>query len=143
MEAPEIEAVAIELMQDHDDISWLQGYEIAYLWKALGGRSGGRAKLGACHLASGLVKHFSQVDWIIWIAADYAVHLTPYQIEALVYHELLHCDVDIHGDPAIQGHDIEAFTMEVLNYGVWKGDLFTLAAAFRQVETSGALMQIR
>jgi hypothetical protein len=86
--------------------------------------------LGKCTAPSGLTKFYAQRDWVIWVAAD---HIRDRQfddrmVEALVFHELLHCGLTESEEPedvkpTTVGHDIEAFFKEVEVYGLWKTDI--------------------
>lgn len=115
--------------------------KVAYLWKREGGKKQGRATLGTCTKAPGLVRLFSeQVDYVVAIAADNCFGMSMWQLEALVYHELKHIQIDtemdddgtIHFKKNMVGHDAEMFFAEVKRYGAWKRDLETLAAAYAQ-----------
>lgn len=59
--------------------------------------------------------------------------LKPQQREALIYHELLHANVefDSDGQPklGLVGHDIEEFDDVVRRYGVWLEDIADFAEA--------------
>ena len=110
--------------------------EIVYLWKAKGGQSSGKLRLGQCQKASGLVAHFSEAAWVIWIAADHVrdLGLTRWEVEAAVYHELLHISEDVETcKPAINPHDAEMFAAEIEQYGLWKSDLRFVAKSFSQL----------
>ena len=99
--------------------------QFEYRWKRSGGKQGGNPRMGTCQKPSGLLKHFSGCDFIIWLAADHCrdEHMTNYQIEALMFHELCHASADEDGKPTLLGHDIEAFKAEVEEYGLWERDL--------------------
>lgn len=44
--------------------------------------------------------------------------------EALLHHELMHCDVDLDsGKLSIKPHDVEEFNATLRQYGLWKADL--------------------
>jgi len=116
-------------------------YSLAVVWKRQGGQKGGRSTLGKCTKPGGLTRFYSGHDWVIWVAADHArqLKLDVHQVEALLYHELLHCALE--GDPpvpAIVGHDVEAFLSEVEEYGLWKTDLAAAGTVFgRQLSLEG------
>ncbi len=131
---------------------------IIYLWKAKGGKSGGRNTLGKCIKLSGLAKYLSQTDdyhddngnrvpydFVIWTAADHCRDgfISNYQFEALIYHELTHIDIeekeDKEGNPTgemqwtVRGHDVEVFHNEIAEYGDWKLDLRQNRQAWEQL----------
>lgn len=120
------------------------GYEmrcqIEYLWKSKGGASAGNLVLGKCVKVSGLSRYFSGgADYVIWLAADHArsLKLNNWQLEALLYHELCHIDLDDDdetGEPSATrtvGHDAELFYGEIAHYGLWRRSLEPLAAAMQ------------
>jgi hypothetical protein len=109
---------------------------IVYLWKAKGGTPGGTATLGKCLKISGDKTLFSGgKDFEIWFAADHAdaMQLTNYQMEALIYHELLHVakqeDEDGKVKLGVKGHDFEGFVPEIERYGFWEGRVASMARA--------------
>lgn len=128
--APEIEKIALALIAEH--FPTLRNVPIDYRWKRRGGKSGGRAVLGKCIKISGLLKHYADVAFVIWLAADNltAMRATAYQIEALTFHELLHAETDEEGEPTINPHDFEGFAKEIELYGLWKSDAVLMGRAF-------------
>lgn len=70
-------------------------------------------------------------DFLVWLAADSWVSLSPKQKEALVDHELSHCGWD--GFVAkIKGHDIEEFNHIIARYGFWQPSSDGLETAVQQ-----------
>lgn len=116
---------------------------IRYLWKRKGGASGGNSKLGKLTKASGMGQYFGVCDYVVWLARDHAMHLelTDTQIEALLYHELLHInrEEDEFGIATwgTQGHDTEVFYREIERYGWWRSSLAMLAQVARTVPLPG------
>jgi hypothetical protein len=136
MIAPEIEQRADMLRERHN---LPVGITLAYRWKRKGGKSSDKAVVGKCVKLSGPAKHFGQVDFLIWLAADHCRELkyTQDQYTALVYHELLHAGVNIDEEtfeetPALKQHDVTAFVAEVRDYGLWMDDLADFVAAAEQ-----------
>lgn len=131
-EAPELEEMAAQVITMMPELHWLGEYEVRVLWRAKGG-----AKLGVCTLARGLLRWFSRCHWVIWIAADHVAEgeLTRTQVQALLYHELRHCDlVGPLRSPGIRKHDVEAFVGEAVRFGAWRPELEQLARALRMFE---------
>ena len=74
-------------------------------------------------------------DFIMTIDALWWAEATPIEREALVHHELSHCEhaTDKEGELkftdeglpvwGIRGHDLEEFNATVRRYGAWKGDI--------------------
>ena len=113
---------------------------MVFLWKDKGGTSAGKMKLGACQKPSGLLSFFSGTDFVIWIALDNckALRLTNRQMEALVYHELLHTDAEEDEDTGeeilgLRAHDFEGFNEELKHYGPWSADLQAVVDMGRQL----------
>ena len=76
--------------------TWLKGRSIAFLWKKTGGKTKGKPTLGKCEKPSGLLKHFADYDFVIWLGADNmrAAKFGQTEIEAALYHELQHAWID-------------------------------------------------
>lgn len=109
---------------------------IDFLWKAKGGTSGGNLVLGKCIKNSGLARHYSNyTDYTVWIAADHSrsYGFNRWQLEALIFHELLHIDYEEpeeEGAAAVKGtkgHDAELFYSEIEEYGLWRRSLQRLS----------------
>ena len=114
----------------------LRDREVVYLWKASGGKANGKLVLGKCQKAAGLVAHFSKADWVVWLSADHGrdLGLTRWQVEAALYHELLHAGQNEQTmEPAVYPHDAEMFRAEIEQYGLWKSDLRFVADCFQGV----------
>lgn len=128
-EAPELEQMAWHLIGALPELAWIADYEVRVLWRAKGGD-----KLGVCTLSRGLLKFFARCDWVIWIAADhvYSGEMTRSQVQALLYHELKHCDrTGPTLSPGIRKHDAEVFVGEVTRFGAWRDELERLERAFK------------
>lgn len=112
---------------------------IDYAWKARGGASGGNSILGKCVKLSGPARYFALGShFLVWLGADNcrARNFNDQQIEALLYHELLHIvreeKVDEEGNLLgitykTRGHDIELFYDEIKEYGLWRDSLKQLS----------------
>lgn len=135
-----LDELASDLIQRFEELGHLASVDIAYLWKAKGGTSGETQTLGKCSKASGLLAHFSDVQFVIWLAADHChtLQLAPRQIEALLYHELSHIGWDADKDaPVIRNHEFSGFVREVDRYGLWLDDLRILATSIKQLPLEG------
>jgi hypothetical protein len=109
---------------------------IVYLWKAKGGAPGGNATMGKCLKLTGDKQFgFNGRDYEIWLAADHvaAMQFSNFQLEALLYHELLHVakqeDEDGNIKLGVRGHDFEGFVPEIENYGFWDQSAAAIARA--------------
>lgn len=80
-------------------------------------------------------------DFVLTLDAEWWADAEPFAREALVYHELCHCEHanDKDGEPkftdegmpvwGIRGHDLEEFHAVVRRYGAWAPDVQTFANA--------------
>lgn len=131
-EAPDIERIAYKLIEAKLP-DWPEDCKVRFLWKAKGGRSGGKGIYGKTVKAGGLVAYGMEADFVIWLAAD-LVHdmaFTNWQVEALLYHEMLHVGVEQDEDGKVSysviGHDFEGFRSEIAEYGFWSIDTKAIA----------------
>lgn len=141
MAATNLEHRATELIARYREIAFLASVDITYLWKGKGGKKGGKARLGACQAASGLVAYFGETEFVIWLAADHcrggdgSPGLTEEQIEALLFHEMSHIGWDDDADKAIVvGHDFSEFRQVIEHYGLWLDDARMMAHTMKQLE---------
>jgi hypothetical protein len=135
IDAADLEEMALRLISRHQTrFGPLGRLGIVFQWKAKGGRSQGKVTLGRCQKTAGLLKKFSKADLVIWAARDNCedLHLSFKQMEALIFHELLHADVDTEYKPIIKPHEFEGFSFELQEYGTWSRDLEHASRAFRQ-----------
>lgn len=63
-----------------------------------------------------------EFDYIIWVAWDVWQLIDDGDREALLFHELTHCERDEAGMPTIKPHDAGVFNEEVKRYGMWWED---------------------
>jgi hypothetical protein len=133
LKAPELEAIAEALIERYEEFSFLRRYgaRVKCRWKRKGGKSKGRDTYGNTQKTSGLLDHFAECDFVIWIAADHVRESgwTNLQLEAQLYHELSHIGFTMDEDEnsatygeitlAIRGHDDELFHDELKRYGAW------------------------
>lgn len=131
-----------------DHLDHLNSLSVVYLWKKQGGKSKGRVVYGKCSKPSGLLKHFAETQFVIWLAADHcrAAGFDDRQLEALLFHEMLHTglsEVDENtgrgGGPTLVPHELEVFRAEVEIYGLWAPDLKSVGPAFHQLSFSAAV----
>lgn len=136
LDAPEIKKVGVALMENRlralDDGELL----VDFVWRRHGSISSGNAVLGKTRKLSGVARYYALgTHFLIEIAADFTQGFTRYQMEALVYHELLHITREEKEDKAgmsevvygLRGHDAELFYDELETYGLWRRDLSRLA----------------
>jgi hypothetical protein len=136
LDAPALAAIARELIESKSRFSHLRQFRIDYLWKRKGGKAKGQTIRGGCRLGSDLIGFYSDVQFVIWLAADVCreKRYTRHEIEAALHHELMHAGVhDVTGVPVIWPHDFEGFVAELDEYGDWTIELQNAKHAFRQM----------
>lgn len=128
-EAQGCEKIGEALIQTLDCFSSLRNASIVYLWKRKAANKP-KLKMGRCNRPSGLLRHFSHADFVIWFAANNCrdVAITRWQMEALIFHELKHAKME-DGEAVIVPHDWEGFADEIERYGFWKRDILPIAAS--------------
>lgn len=135
IDALDLDDLAREVIRKHPILDWLRERELLFLWKRVGGKSHGRARVAHCVKPTGLLRRATGADFVIWLAADTLreAMYTVGQVEALLYHELRHCDQDENGKLSIAGHDFEGFASELAEYGAWNPDLENIVDIARQL----------
>lgn len=132
--APEVEELAVKLINDHH--SHLAEARIKYLFRNGKWQSKGKATLGKAKLAAEDARFLGQYDFIIMISTEAWNSAVPAYREALVDHELQHCDCaeDKAGNKkwSIQDHDVQEFVSVVRRHGLWEVDLQKLIIAAKQ-----------
>lgn len=130
-EDDDLEILASQLIAAHETtLGHCRNLRIAYLWKRKGGGKGGKGTLGKCQSLSGVAQHWGRADILVWLAADHCkdLKLNARQLEALLFHELLHIGWDADkGQAFIAEHDFAGFLKELELYGAWDQDLQLLA----------------
>lgn len=70
--------------------------------------------------AAGTDPEATEFDYVLWFAWDVWQVLSVVDRDALVFHELTHCDRDEQtGQPIIKEHDAGVFNTELELYGMW------------------------
>ena len=139
MDAPKLEHVAGQLCSAWGEFRHLDRARIHVLWKKKGGSSGGKNTWGKALKTSGLVRHYADCDFVVWLAADHCrdAAITNYELEALLYHELSHLsfEMDENGEErwSVRAHDVTAFYGEIERYGTWTPELRQMRHTYAQL----------
>lgn len=106
----------------------LKGARIAFIMRSEAPRSGGKLTLGKAKKVSAELQVHIEYDFIIWLAKDWYQRLSALQREALIDHELSHCEW-FDEKASIKGHDVEEFAHIIERYGYWwpNSDRFEMA----------------
>jgi len=137
--APEVEAIARDLIADHHqhlDTALNENVSLTYLFIDPPPKKNGKTVLGMCKKLSSLPAYLSRrlageysTDplFAIVISLEAWKILEPKQKIALVDHELCHCKIEIDEEGetklGVEPHDIEEFKAVVLRHGLWLNDL--------------------
>lgn len=97
-------------------------------------RSGGRIVYGQAEKVSVKAQVYAPYDFIIWLAKDRFQLRAPFQREALIDHELCHCQWDMDTGASIRPHDVEEFTEILERYGYWWPHADEFAAVAQQAQ---------
>jgi hypothetical protein len=122
--APDLDILAAHLVTKYDEFRDLHNFKLRVLWKDGKPRWLGKAssKGEEDHLLSG-------IDMLIKIAWDNCrrLKITANQMEALLYHELCHFEVETDDNDkqklTMRYHDVEEFNAVILRYGDWRHDV--------------------
>lgn len=138
-DAPELANIAERLIGEHGFLNELVNCDVRWYWKRKTGVSKGRVKVGFMKRASDLIGHFTGADFIGWLSATTARDgkFTDRQVEAAVFHQLLHIGTDDNGNWIFEPHDFEGFAAEVRHYGTWSSDLKSMVPAVRAAQQMG------
>lgn len=97
--------------------------KIGFIFRDVAQRSNGRKILGAAQKVQDKFKLYLDLDFIIWLAWEEWQTLSFKQKQALVDHELCHCQM-VEGEIKMRPHDIEEFRCIIERYGLWNSHLW-------------------
>ena len=122
--------------------------EVAVVWKRKGGSSAGLPVYGSCVKTGGLLRHFSERAFVIWLAADHIAeaHWSEEQVRRQVYHEARFIGWRAPNDTAEDGEgrpiklrpQLQVFFDEISETGAWDTFRKRVGAEFRQPTLFGA-----
>jgi len=109
-----VQEIGEALMADIIRLSHLRRFTVHYLYRNKETwESKGRTVYGRMQRPSGLLRSYSEADFIVLINWPIWQAMTPMQRVALVYHELRHGDLE----GKVRGHDFEGFFDELSLFG--------------------------
>jgi hypothetical protein len=96
LDAPVLASICQALIEKRTCFEHLRDANLHYLWKRKGGKSKGNLRYAQIQKPSGLLAYYSAMDYIVWAGADNcrSAMLTWWQMEAVMFHELKHTDVN-------------------------------------------------
>lgn len=111
----------------------LKDARIGVIMRSEAPQSGGQYVLGSAEKVSAKAQVYAPYDFIICLSADRYQLLAPFQREALIDHELCHCQW-LDDTASIRSHDVEEFTEILERYGYWWPKADDVAAAGQQAQ---------
>lgn len=134
LEAPSLTQMVEELRSAYPEFWFINAYDVSVLWKERGAKKNGKAMMANAQTLSGLTRYYApqSVRWLIVVAYDHTAELNASQMEALLYHEMLHLQEE-EGKPILVGHDLELFAAEIEKYGLWHRGFNRTAEAVTQL----------
>ena len=112
----------------------LKEARIGVIMRSEAPRAGGKIVYGKAEKVSPKTQVHVPYDFIIWLANDQYQLLAPFQREALIDHELCHCQWDLDTGASIRPHDVEEFTEILERYGYWWPQAEEFATAAQQAQ---------
>lgn len=134
--APEVEEVARKLINTHH--SHLGPARIEYVFLSEAPKVNGKIEWGRAKKISGLNAWLASESrerepeefFVIEIVKSIWLQLNERERQALIDHELTHCEVEEDGKLSIKPHDLEEFNSIVRRYGLWRPEIeFFMEAA--------------
>jgi hypothetical protein len=138
LEDENLESLLEALIVHYPEFAPFGDLTIRVLWQKDAGKEDGRLKLGSLSKQSNMTRYLANVDYVVVVnyKAAAVYELNNWQMEALLFHQLEHIEIDEDDDGEVKlktrPHDMALFYAEVLNYGTWTLDLKNTANAFRQ-----------
>lgn len=122
--APDLEQIAKVVLKKYSELEGLRESDcrIGYQWSD-GNRKKGEADVYAdTTKVNTKVKEFSECDFVITFY-DICRELETWQLERIMFHELLHVGYSGSGECKVNNHDIEDFRLCISKWGMewlWK-----------------------
>lgn len=129
-------ALAQPLIADHHQ--HLVDARIGYLYRRKAKTGGGKVTLATASLVPERWQVFAPFDFCIEVAWLQWQQLDVAQRQALVDHELYHCDLEVDDDGqgtwTLRKHDVEEFSEVITRHGLWKSDVRDFVETARQAQ---------
>lgn len=135
IEAPEsVYSLKEQLIREHpQSIGCLAGVPIKILLDKKTRIQKGRVILGKASTFSERDLLLHPYRFLIKLNHDYW-HSPDANKEALLFHELMHCDVDDEGKCGLRSHDLEEFTDVIRHYGIWEQSIKDFAEQLQSID---------
>lgn len=139
VEAPDLQAMAVLLINQDAALSAAADWDIAYLWKKEGGKAGDQPRMADVIKPSGLLRYATQDDFMVWLAADHCAKMTRNEIEQIVFRQLLRVGKTKDGDRTLRDYEFRGFIAELRKYGHNARELGPVAEALSQMGLDEAM----
>lgn len=105
---------------------------IGFLFRSEDGSSQGKRVIGKAQKVPARLAALLDLDFIIWISRSTWMTLVPEKREALLHHELCHCQIDTGSEEcSIVAHDVEEFNAVIEAHGFWTAEVKRTAEAMQ------------
>lgn len=145
LEDDELQALLLDVVEAYDRLSSViaeHEIDVVAVWKRRGGTSGGVSVFGSCVKTGGLLRHFAERPFVIWLAADHieAAQWSVEQVRRELYHRarFIGWQAPNDADEDGEGHaikvrpELQVFVDEVSDTGAWESFRRRVGAEFRQ-----------
>lgn len=122
--SPEMQEIAEKVIEENDELKHLRGGEVRIGYQLGNGQKkhGDMYVFGDCTKASSKTKAFSNVDFVITFYEPNVRDLTDWQLERLMFHELLHVGYGGEDVCSVNPHDVADFRLCIEKWGLdWLG----------------------
>lgn len=119
--------IGMELIRNEKNLNWMleMGISVGFMSSNKAKISNGRVIYGQCERVQDKYKAFIPYDFLITIYEPNVIEFTADQIKILLYHELLHCGINMNAETTykVKPHDIEEFEDIIERYGMHWSDI--------------------
>lgn len=119
--------IGMELIRNEKKLNWMleMGISVGFMSSNKAKISNGRTIFGQCERVQDKYKAFIPYDFLITVYEPNVIEFTTEQIKILLYHELLHCGINMNAETTykVNPHDIEEFEDIIERYGTKWSDI--------------------
>lgn len=118
--SPELRKLGRETIKSHEDLHWIREFKIriGYCESDYDKISNGKIVYAECVKVKALYQAYIPYDFIIVFYTPNSDLMTDKQRSILMYHELLHVDMDANGKLKLRPHDVEDFLPILKEHGL-------------------------
>ena len=120
IKSPELRRRGERAIKAHDDLHWIKDLKIkiGYCVSDYDKIANGRIVYAECVKVKALYHAYIPYDFIIVFYDPNTEQMSEDQLDILMYHELLHIDMDPGGKLKLRPHDVEEFIPIIDKYGL-------------------------